>query len=241
MYLSQSDSVSSTSAPCSLSLLLPFSFACGLRSSSSSSTSILLAISLWPKVLARPPNLSIIKITFSPWSSSSSSISQNVHGTWWETSLSAATIWLAIVLRPGLATAGDGVHTFDHCGHAVRMAMGALESSTWWDPIIPTPRNWLSIHSFCQMGLDLSLFRQFLHPPSVHHTYHSRPHYTSITHCNSETRYWSEAFAVPNPTIIPSCLSTGYSTVQCILSVWTFTYTSILSDFLFSFTLFRFV
>ena len=113
-------------------------------------------------------------------------------------------------------------------------------SEQWWDPIIPTPRNRLLIDSFCQIGPDLSLFQWLPHPPSVRHTYHSRPHYTSVTYCNSEMRYWSKAFTIPNPTIILSCLSTGYSTVQCISSVWTLTYTSILSDFP-SFTLFWFV
>ena len=108
-------------------------------------------------------------------------------------------------------------------------------SICWWDPIIPTPGNLLSIDSFRQ----LSLFRHLPHPPSVHHAYHPKPHYTSVTHRNSETRYWSEAFTILNPTTILSCLSTGYSTVQYISSVWTFTYTSVLSDFPFSFTLFH--
>ena len=110
----------------------------------------------------------------------------------------------------------------------------------WWDPIISTPGNPLSIDSFCQMELDQSLFWQLPHPSSVNHTNHSRPHYKSVTHHNSDMRYWSEAFTILNSTIILSCLSTRYSTVPCILSVWTFTYTSILLDFPFSFTLFHF-
>ena len=106
----------------------------------------------------------------------------------------------------------------------------------WWDPIIPTPGNPLSIDSFHQM----SLFQCLLHLPSVRLTYHPRPHYTSVTHCNSEMRYWSEAFTIPDPTTILSCLNTGYSTAQCISSVWTFTYTSILLDFPSPFTLVHF-
>ena len=72
----------------------------------------------------------------------------------------------------------------------------------WWDPMIPTPRNQLSINSFHQMGLDQSLFQHLPHLSSVHHTYHPRPHYTSVTHCNSEVRYWSKVFTVPNSMII---------------------------------------
>ena len=108
----------------------------------------------------------------------------------------------------------------------------------WWDPIIPTPVNPLSIDSFQQIVLEQSLFRQLPHPLSIIQI--TRPHYKSITHCNSDTRYWSKAFTIPNSTIIPSSLSTRYSTALCILPVGTFTYTSISSDFTFSFSLSHF-
>ena len=38
--------------------------------------------------------------------------------------------------------------------------------------------------------------------PIPHHTYHSRPHHASVTHCNSKMRYGSEAFTAPDSVII---------------------------------------
>ena len=57
---------------------------------------------------------------------------------------------------------------------------------------------------FCQMGLDQSKHYSniFCTYPVFHHTYHSKPHYASVTHHNSEIRYWSEAFTVPNSIVI---------------------------------------
>ena len=99
-------------------------------------------------------------------------------------------------------------------------------------------------------------------PPEIHflstlsakchysHTFHAHP--VSIIHITpNPTTHLSPTTTLrqgtglrpslfPNPTTIPSCLSTRYSTAQCVSSVWTFTYTSILSDFPFSFTLFHF-
>ena len=86
-----------------------------------------------------------------------------------------SSCWPSTVIGSGGMRAWEGKRllSFSEKGQTSEVWKTGNMFAWWWDPIIPTPRNPLSIDSFCQMVLDQSLFRRLLHPPSVNHTNHS--------------------------------------------------------------------